>query len=94
MDGVFAFARTRRARQRIGQAGVFGHRPRLPAVEHVGKAARHAVRGIEDGVLGKVRIAEGGRDVGMAEQPGGDAQALAAADRDRRMAMTVIPKSE
>ena len=31
-----------------------------------------------------MRIAEGGRDVGMAEQPHDDAQAVAAVDRDRR----------
>lgn len=56
---------------------------RFPAVEHFGKAARDPVGRVEHGALGEMRIAEGGRDVGMAEQPRDDAQA-AAVDPDRR----------
>ena len=67
---------------------------RLPAVEHVGKAARYPVGCIEHGVFGKVRIAEGGLDVGMAEQPGDGAQALAPADRDRSVAIAEIVNAQ
>ena len=67
---------------------------RLPAVEHVGESARHAIRGIEHGALGKVRIAEGGLDVGMAEQSSDHAQTLAPADRDRRVAVSQIVNAE
>ena len=49
---------------------------------------------VEHGTLGEMRVAEGGRDVGMAEQPGDDAKALAAIDRDRRMAMAQIVNAE
>ena len=41
-----------------------------------------------------MRIAEGGRDVGMAKQTGDDAQALAAVDRDRRMGMPQIVNAQ
>ena len=41
-----------------------------------------------------MRIAEGGLDVGMAEQPGDDAQALAAVDRDRRERMPEIVNAQ
>ena len=46
----------------------------------------------EHGTLGKMRIAEGGLDVGMAGQSGNDAQAPAAAGRDRRVAVPQIVK--
>ena len=39
-----------------------------------------------------MRITEGGLDVDMAEQLGDDAKALAAADRNRRVAVTEIVK--
>ena len=41
-----------------------------------------------------MRVAEGGRDVGMAEQPGDDAKSLAAVDRDRRVRMAQIVNAE
>ena len=44
-------------------------------------------RSVEHGTLGKVRIAEGGLDVRMAEQPGDNANALTVVDYDRRMAV-------
>lgn len=46
--------------------------------------------------LGKVCIAEGGLDVGMAEQPGDEAQAqaLAAVDRDRYVGVPEVVNAQ
>ena len=41
------------------------------------------MRGIEHGIFCKMRIAERGSDIGMAEQSGDDSKALAAVDRER-----------
>ena len=94
VDRVFALAGSGRMRDRIGQAAALGHGSRPPAVEHVGKPARDPVRGLEHGPLGEMRVGERGLDVGMTEQPGDDAKALAAVDRDRRERVAQVVDAE
>ena len=67
---------------------------RLPFVQHRRESARDPVRRVEHGTLREMRIAERRRDVGVAEQPGDDAKALAAVDRDRRMGVPQVVNAE
>ena len=48
----------------------------------------------ECGTLGEVRVAEGGRNVGMAEQPGNDAKAHPVVDRDDSMGIAQVIDAE